>query len=111
MNNHYSKDGERKINPVFLAIFAISFSTMVGVLWEFVEYSIDDIFGTNMQSFLVSGSMLSKGEALIGHAAITDTIKDLFLGFCGSIVLTIPASVQLVKRKNGFAYSYFKKLD
>ncbi len=107
--NRYSEESERKINPFFLAIFAVSFSVACGVLWEFVEYSVDGICGTNMQSYLVSGSMLSKGESLVGHAAITDTIKDLFLGFCGSIALSTIATIQLIKGKNGLAYSYFKK--
>lgn len=70
------------MNLSFLAIFAISFSVMAGVLWEFVEYSVGGAFGTNTQALLASGL----------------------------IILSAIATIQLTKSKKGFAYSYFKKI-
>lgn len=45
---------ERKIfsielTPIFVAIVAFSFSMMIGVMWEFFEYTSDQVLWTDMQ--------------------------------------------------------------
>lgn len=45
---------ERKIfsielTPIFVAIVAFSFSMMIGVMWEFFEYTADQVLWTDMQ--------------------------------------------------------------
>lgn len=38
-----------KLSPLFLAIVAFCFSMTVGVMWEFLEYSFDQLFTIDMQ--------------------------------------------------------------
>ena len=37
------------LSPVFMAIVAVSFSMTIGVIWEFFEFGMDQIFGLDMQ--------------------------------------------------------------
>lgn len=38
-----------KLSPIFVSLVAFSFSMTIGVAWEFFEYSMDNIFGMDMQ--------------------------------------------------------------
>lgn len=38
-----------KLSPLFLAIVAFCFSMTVGVLWEFFEFTADQVMNTDMQ--------------------------------------------------------------
>lgn len=59
--------------PLWIAaLFAYAFGALGGVLWEFVEMSIDGALGLNMQRFL-----LQDGTPLVGRAALLDTMADL----------------------------------
>ena len=42
-----------KLSPLFLAIVAFCFSMTVGVMWEFLEYSFDQLFTIDMQKDMV----------------------------------------------------------
>ncbi|MCL2519177.1 MAG: hypothetical protein FWF15_11495 [Oscillospiraceae bacterium] len=68
------------INPVSISVFSVMFAISLGVFWEFYEFAVDSLFATNMQKFL-----LEDGTALVGQAALVDTIKDLLVGTFGAI--------------------------
>ena len=106
--NHYGS--HQSMSPLFLAIFAISLTLALGVIWEFVEYSVDAIFKTNMQGYRVDNSTLVQSEELVGHAALSDTMNDLLMALLGSGMLSLIATYQLKKNKTGFATSYFEKI-
>ncbi|WP_225418446.1 hypothetical protein [Lacticaseibacillus daqingensis] len=45
--NHNAK--RVRLSPVFIAILTFSFSMTIGVLWEFGEYTADNVLGLDMQ--------------------------------------------------------------
>ena len=59
-------------SPLFISLFAFSFSLSIGALWEIYEFSFDSLFGLNMQKFRAES-----GEVMIGRDALGDTMKDL----------------------------------
>ena len=62
------------LSPVFIAVFAFCFALAMGAVWEIYEFTMDSVFGTNMQKY-----MLDNGTALIGQAALQDTMKDMHI--------------------------------
>lgn len=48
------------LSPVFIAVFAFCFALAMGAVWEIYEFTMDSVFGTNMQKY-----MLDNGTALI----------------------------------------------
>lgn len=73
-----------RLSPFFMALFAFAFSVMVGSLWEIYEYVFDGILGLNMQKFITAS-----GEVLVGHAALTDTMKDIVVDTVGALVSSV----------------------
>ena len=72
------------LSPAFVALFAFCFALAVGAVWEIYEYTIDSLFGTNMQKML-----LEDGTPLIGQAALRDTMKDIIVDALGALVVTV----------------------
>ncbi|MFD1432855.1 hypothetical protein [Lacticaseibacillus yichunensis] len=75
------RDQLRRTRPLLLALFAVAFGTMVGVLWEFYEFTGDGLLGLNMQR------TMSGTHPLLGRLALMDTMGDLFADFGGSLLL------------------------
>lgn len=105
-----------RLSPLFLSIVAFCFSMTVGVLWEFFEFSMDQLLHTDMQKdFLVQNinSVLLNPSGLnnVIHEPINtlvvngqdwmefpggyvdigliDTMKDLMVNFIGAVVFSI----------------------
>ena len=108
-----------QLSPFYLAIVAFCFSMTVGVIWEFIEFSFDQIFLLDMQKdFIVSniGSVtldesktqtpvriydLTKtiietknGDTYVVDGGyldigIIDTMKDLIVNFVGALVFSV----------------------
>lgn len=96
LNN--AKDDGFKLNLVFTVIFAFSISIAVGALWEIVEFASDSVFGSNMQRAFES-TLSGRGDALVGTAALADTMKDLILDAIGAAIVCTICSVFVVKNK------------
>ena len=103
------------LSPAFLAMVAFCFSMTIGVLWEFFEFGMDMVFGTDMQKdtivhaihtvtldptlsnkvvtipdiqdVVINGESLGLGGYL--DIGIIDTMKDLFVNFIGAVVFSI----------------------
>jgi hypothetical protein len=88
MNQEKSLDF--KLNPTFLMIFSISFALSLGVFWEFLEFTIDQTFGTNMQK-----------------SGLVDTMLDLMLTFIGATIANFFTYFYLMANKNKFR-SFFQ---
>lgn len=71
------------INPILLCLFAFCFALSVGALWEIYEFSFDNLLGLNMQKFRTES-----GEALIGNAALFDTMKDIIIDTLAAALTT-----------------------
>ena len=104
-----------KLSPVYLAVVAFCFSMTIGVLWEFFECFMDQMFLLDMQKDTVVHAIHSvtldptrtnqvvtisgitdtavNGESLgLGgylDIGIIDTMKDLFVNFLGALVFSV----------------------
>lgn len=93
------------LSPAFVAIFAFCFAITLGVVWEIYEFTFDGILGLNMQKF-----MLENGQALVGRAALQDTMKDLIVDGAGALAMSILGYLSL-KYKTKFIEKFqFKKV-
>lgn len=96
LNNN--RDGNFKLNIAFVALFAFTMTITIGVIWEIIEFCSDSWFNTNMQRAYVS-TMNGRGEALLGQAALADTMKDLILDSIGAGVVCIICIIAVHKKK------------
>lgn len=108
-----------KLSALYLVLVAFCFSMTIGVLWEFFEFGMDQLFGKDMQKdFIVTSFQSTKldptnnqnvipvrditstiintssGETVTvdnGYLdiGILDTMKDLFVNFIGAVVFCI----------------------
>jgi hypothetical protein len=69
------------LSPFFAALFAVSFSMAISVVWEIFEYSMDTWFGVNMQK-----------------SGLVDTMNDLIVATIGAVIVGVMGYLYL---KNG----------
>lgn len=106
---HNSERFYVSLSPLFLAMFGFCFSMTIGVFWEFIEFTMDTLFHTDMQKdiFLDSISSILLNPAGTNDAVtvgitslsinggeydfakyidigLTDTMKDLTVNFVGA---------------------------
>lgn len=86
-----------RLSPFFMALFAFTFSVTVGSLWEIYEYTFDGLLGLNMQKFITAS-----GEVLVGHAALTDTMKDITVDTCGALLSSVIGYLSVKRDKKWF---------
>lgn len=115
------------LSPLYLTIVAFCFSMTIGVLWEFLEYSIDKIMLSDMQKDKLVTKISSvwlnpdgKNKAIIvdninktiiysdsGETVIeggyldlglNDTMKDLIVNFVGAVVFSIFGYLYIINR-------------
>lgn len=114
-----------RLSPVFLFLVAVSFSMMIGVLWEFFEFGADCFFHMDMQkdTWLHSIStvdldagkenavttispiykvVVNDGEAVMDgylDIGLYDTMEDLFVTFVGAVAFNLFAALYSKKHK------------
>lgn len=115
------------LSPLYLTIVAFCFSMTIGVLWEFLEYSIDKVMLSDMQKdklvTKISSVWLnpdgknkaivvdsinktiiysSDGETIIDGGyldlGLNDTMKDLIVNFVGAVVFSIFGYLYVINR-------------
>lgn len=69
---------EVHMRPRFVALFAFMFAVGLGALWEIFEFSIDQLFGMDMQK-----------EMLGDPSGLTDTMWDLVVDTVGAFVISV----------------------
>lgn len=84
-------DNETQNHPqrALICVYMLSFAMFAGVVWEFYEFTCDGIANLNLQRYL------SAGHALVGRAALMDTMGDLIADFIGGMVLTVYTYLQI----------------
>lgn len=115
------------LSPIYLALVAFCFSMTIGVLWEFFEFSMDQLLGWDMQkdtivhaihtvmldptgsqqvvsingitSTVVNGRDLGLGGYL--DIGLIDTMEDLFVNFIGAFVFSIFGFLYVKNRGKG----------
>ena len=82
------------MRPVFQALFAFFFAVALGAIWEIFEFTMDQLFGLNMQ------------KPMLGDpSGLTDTMWDLIVDTLGAAVACIMAWIYMRRaRKNGSDY-------
>ena len=78
------------LSPIFVALFAFCFALSLGVIWEIYEFAVDYFLGTNMQKYAYEC-----GEALVGQAALLDTMKDLIVDAIGAFTISVIGYISL----------------
>ncbi len=115
------------LSPIYLTIVAFCFSMTIGVLWEFLEYSIDKVMLSDMQKDKLVTKISSvwlnpdgKNKAIVvdninktiiysdsGETVIeggyldlglNDTMKDLIVNFVGAVVFSIFGYLYVINR-------------
>ena len=126
------------LSPLYVAMTAFCFSLSVGIIWEFFEFSMDMMFGLDMQkdtiihsisSVTLDETMSNKIVTINGITETTvngvplnidgyldigliDTMKDLIVTFIGASVFSPIGYVYLKKRGNGrFAKRFIPSLQ
>ena len=126
-----------QLSPVFMSLVAFSFSMTVGVLWEFFEYIMDQLFGLDMQKDTVIHSLNSvllnpeganvpqyvggitdtvvngKSLGIPGYLDIGlhDTMEDLIVNFIGAVVFSIFGYFYIKhKGKGRFVHRFIPRL-
>ena len=125
LNRHNS--ARFHLSPLYLAIVAFCFSMTVGVIWEFFECTMDQLFFLDMQkdtvvhtissvmldetnrnipiviqdiqSTAVNGVDLGLGGYL--DIGLYDTMEDLFVSFVGAVTFSVIGYFYLKKRGQG----------
>lgn len=120
-----------RLSPIFLMIVAVSFSMMIGILWEFFEFGMDYCFEKDMQKdtwireitsvsldpkqegnaitvFPVKEININNGEIVLpGYLDIGlyDTMEDLFVTFVGAVAFNLFAAIYS-KKHDGFILEF-----
>ena len=71
------------LSPFFISVFAFCFAVSLGCIWEVYEFTLDSILGLNMQKHTSSNGM-----ALVGNAALFDTMKDIIIDAAAAFVVS-----------------------
>lgn len=66
------------MRPGFVAFFAFLFAVGAGAIWEIFEFSIDSLFGTDMQKTMLGDT-----------TGLTDTMWDLIVDAVGALIISI----------------------
>ena len=92
-----------QLSPLFVAVSVLCFAIAIGAIWEILEYTCDDLFGTSTQTYLESttGSIGGKDAVpLVGHEALKDTMWDVIVAIFGFL--------QLKQEKKGLVTASFE---
>ena len=124
------------LSPIYIALVAFCFSMTVGIVWEFYEFTMDNVLKLDMQKDRIVQSISSvelneknenvpvrikdieKTEIYLKDGSVTtikggyldigiiDTMKDLFVNFIGAVVFSIIGYLYV---KNRDKYKFAKK--
>lgn len=122
------------LSPVFVALVAFCFSMTIGVMWEFFEFGVDRLVGSDMQkdtlitSFqsvllnsdgknepvkIVIDSIVVNGKAWKGYIdlGLYDTMTDLIVNFIGATIFSVFGYFYIKSRgKGNFLKRFILKL-
>lgn len=77
------------MRPAFLALFAFFFAVGIGALWEVFEFTMDQVFGLNMQ------------KPMLGDpSGLTDTMWDIIVDTLGAGAVALVGWYQLSRPKS-----------
>lgn len=84
--------------PGFIAFFAFLFAISIGTFWEIFEFSVDQLFQTNMQ------------KPMLGDpSGLTDTMWDMIVNAIGAFVISFIGWWYLKRNQTFFVDEWIKK--
>jgi len=91
---NHSEQIHVSLSPVFIVLFAFCFAIMCGVIWEIIEFTSDQLFGTNTQ-----------------RSGLIDTMWDLITDTVGAFIAALIGFFYLQKgKKSWFMNLTFKAI-
>lgn len=81
------------LSPFFIALFALSFAVMCGVIWEICEFASDQLLGTNTQK-----------------SGLIDTMWDLIMDTVGGLLAAMAGYAYLKKGRESLFMKITMKL-
>jgi uncharacterized membrane protein YjdF len=72
-----SKRVELQMTPIFISLFACLFAVAIGTFWEIFEFSMDQLFGFNMQKPMMGDP-----------SGLTDTMWDMIVNAIGALIIS-----------------------
>ncbi|BBF42599.1 membrane protein [Lachnospiraceae bacterium KM106-2] len=79
-----------KLSIGFMVFVAVTFAITSGVVWEILEYVLDEVTGSNSQSYKDLD-----GAIRVGHSALRDSMEDLIL----ELVAAIGTAIYYIRKK------------
>lgn len=92
-----SKRVELHMTPGFIFLFAFSFAVTIGTLWEIFEFSMDQLFGLNMQKPM-------RGDP----SGLTDTMWDMIVNGIGAFVISFMGWRYLKRQQTFFVKDWIR---
>ena len=93
-----SKQIELHLSPGFIALFAFLFAVTIGTMWEIFEFSMDQLFGTNMQK-----------PMLDDPSGLTDTMWDMIVNAVGALFISLFAWWYMKTKQSFFVKRWIRK--
>jgi len=93
-----SKRVELHMTPVFISLFAFLFAITIGTLWEIFEFSMDQLFGFNMQKPMMGDP-----------SGLTDTMWDMIVNAMGAFVISFMGWWYLKRKRAFFVRGWIRK--
>jgi hypothetical protein len=92
-----SKRIELHMSAVFISLFAFLFAITIGTLWEIFEFSMDQLFGFNMQKPMMGDP-----------SGLTDTMWDMIVNAIGAFIISFMGWWYLKRKQTFFVRSWIR---
>lgn len=93
-----SKRIELHMTPGFISLFAFLFAVTIGTIWEIFEFSMDQLFGLNMQ------------KPMLGDlSGLTDTMWDMIVNATGAFIISFTGWWYLKRKQIFFVKEWIRK--
>lgn len=93
-----SKRVELHMRPGFISLFAFLFAVTIGTLWEIFEFSMDQLFGLNMQKPMMGDP-----------SGLTDTMWDMIVNAMGAFIISFMGWWYLKREQTFFVRGWIQK--
>ena len=89
---------QMSLRPRFVALFAFMFAVTLGALWEIFEFTMDKVFGTNMQ------------KPMLGDpSGLTDTMWDMIVNAIGAAIISLVGWRYMRRERESYVDSWARR--
>lgn len=91
------KMGEfKRKKPLFSIVFILAISLSIGALWEFYEFTADNLFGKDAQNVLTTG--------------VDDTMWDMIMAFLGASIVAAQYYYESYRKKRSVVTGFIEEV-